>query len=89
MVKVFGNSKIYSGVVSVLKAQLDHTITKTKTPWKLLRDRLFAPGYITTHILTDTIREGRMVCKNLLLLTQTSLGLTSNIFKGRSSSHFT
>ena len=66
MMKLFGNSKNYNGVISVLKARLDKDIKKTKHPLRLLRDGLFAPQYIMTHVLTDTIRGGRSVCINLL-----------------------
>ena len=58
MMKVFGDPKAFPGMVAVLKADLEAKIRKTKFPYMVLRDHIFAHSYITTHALSDSVRGG-------------------------------
>ena len=58
MIKVFGDRKAYPGVVAYLKIELTSSINKTKTPIKMVRDKLFSLGYMSTHVLAASARGG-------------------------------
>ena len=58
MIKVFGDRKAYPGVVAYLKIELTSSINKTKTPIKMVRDKLFSLGYMSTHVLASSTRGG-------------------------------
>ena len=65
MMKVCGDSTIYPGAVAVIRANLEKHISKTKTPFKMLRNELFGPGYVATRVLSGTTRGGCMVCDEI------------------------
>ena len=73
MMKIFGDSKIFPGVVNVLRADLEKSIAKTKTPWRLIRESIFDNTYITNRALSGSTKAGCLVVIDSLLLTQTSL----------------
>ena len=58
MLKIFGDSKTFPGVVAYL--QTEWGINK-KFPFKELRKCLFEHSYITNRILTSSKRGGCMV----------------------------
>ena len=59
MKKLFGDKTSFPGVVAVLKTEFNPT--KTKFPYKTLRDCIFSYDYITTHVLSHTAKGGTMV----------------------------
>ena len=59
MKKLFGDRATFPGVVAVLNTEFNPS--KTKMPYKTLRDSLFSYNYITKHVLSNTAKGGTMV----------------------------
>ena len=51
MMTIFGDSRVFAGVVAYLKAEIN--LIQAKHPFKLIRQKLFSKAYITTHVLSN------------------------------------
>ena len=73
MNKIFGNPKLFSGVVACMKS--DHELGKPnlKYPMKAIRNFFFGKSYLLTHRMCDLKKGGPQVWQ-FYLLTQTLFG---------------
>lgn len=63
MMAIFGDSRVFSGVVAYLKSEVD--LITAKQPYALLRGKLFSHAYITTHFLSKE-KHGLVLVRMLL-----------------------
>ena len=73
MLTIFGDSRVFVGVVAYLKSEAD--LIGAKQPYKLLREKLFSQGYTTTHFLSK--EKHGLVLVSILLGPNLSLGLAN------------
>ena len=63
MAKIYGNPKIFSGVVAAMKSDKELKDPKMKYAMKTIRKFLLHSSYLITHRIPDLKKSGRQVWK--------------------------